>query len=462
MEKIVDLIWNPYLLLCFTAVGLYITLLSGFLQGNILFWWKETLGSRQDFSQITALFTALATTIGTGSIAGVATAIYLGGAGAVFWMWISAFLGMILSAFEKILTIHYRIPDKKSSKHPNFVGGPMYYLHHGLHSPFLAKCFSVACLFATLIGGNLVQSASIAQGLQHLFHIPTWFTGLVLTVLISATLRGGMALVAKISTVLVPLMASLYLGSGIYCLLQDIPALLSAIESIFHSAWSPQAFIGGGGGYSVFTALRYGMARGIFSNEAGLGASAMAHGNAKVDHPARQGLWGMVEVFFATMVVCTITALVLLTSGIFTQQNTIPLGIPMTQSAFATTMGNLGSAIVLFSLILFAFTSILGWSCYGHIALNYLAPPGFIYKAYSALSVLFLFWGAIGNHEKVWHLVDLSIALMAIPNLIGLVFLAPQALDLLEDFYQKTKKSPFHQKRGRGTINQPYPHFPRK
>lgn len=459
MEELVDFIWNPYLLLCFLAVGLYISLLSGFFQGNILFWWKETLGQKKDFSQISALFTALATTIGTGSIAGVATAIYLGGAGAVFWMWVSAFLGMILSACEKILTIHYRVQDKNTQ---SFVGGPMYYLHHGLHCPFLAKFFSLACLFSTLVGGNLVQSASIAQGLQHLFHIPTWLTGLTLTLLVTKTLRGGMALVAKISSILVPLMATIYLGSGLYCLSQNIPALFSAIESIFSSAWSSQAVVGGGGGYTVFTALRYGMARGIFSNEAGLGASAMAHSNANVDHPARQGLWGIVEVFFATMVVCTITALVLLTSGIFTQADSaLTLGVPMTQSAFAMTMGQWGSGIVLFSLILFAYTSILGWACYGQIALNYLSPHRFARKCYSLMTVLCLFWGAMGNPEKVWHWVDLSIALMAVPNLIGLVFLAPQALSLLEEFQQKTKKSPFHQSR-RGAINQPYPHFHRK
>lgn len=463
MEELVNTIWNPYLLLCFLAVGLYISLLSGFFQGNIPFWWRETLGSQKNFSQISALFTALATTIGTGSIAGVATAIYLGGPGAIFWMWVSAFFGMILSAWEKILTIQYRVPHKTQKNH--FVGGPMYYLHHGLNAPLLAQFFSLACLFSTLIGGNLVQSASIAQGLDHLFHIPTWLTGAILTLLVSLTLRGGMALVAKISTVLVPLMATLYLGSGVYCLLQDLPALFSTIKTIFLSALTPQAVVGGGGGYGIFTALRYGMARGIFSNEAGLGASAMAHGNATVDHPARQGLWGIVEVFFATMVVCTITALVILTSGIYdpTAPNAsqIPLGVPMTQTAFAVSMGQWGSAMVLFSLILFAFTSILGWSCYGKIALDYLSSNPVLQTAYAVLSATVLFLGSMCNPEKAWHWVDLSIALMAIPNLIGLVFLAPQGLALLKEFQQKN--IPFHPKSRRGIFFiQPYQHFHRK
>ncbi len=448
MEELVNHIWNPYLLLCFLGVGLYISLLSGFFQGKISFWWKETLGGKQDFSQISALFTALATTIGTGSIAGVATAIYLGGAGAVFWMWVSAFFGMMLSACEKILTIHYRVPNTASKQ--NYVGGPMYYLDYGLHCPLLGKCFSIACLFATLIGGNLVQSASIAQGMQHLFHIPTWLTGVALTLLITLTLQGGMALVAKISTILVPLMAILYLGSGVYCLFQDIPALFSTIKTIFQSAFVPQAVVGGGGGYAVFTALRYGMARGIFSNEAGLGASAMAHGNAKVDHPARQGLWGIVEVFFATMVVCTITALVLLTSGIFQTQEVLPLGVPMTQSAFAKSMGQWGSGIVLFSLILFAYTSILGWTCYGQIALHYLSSKSIYQTIYSLITALFLFCGSMSNSEQVWQWVDFSIALMAIPNLIGLVFLAPQAVALLEEFYHK--KNPSRQNSRRDSV----------
>lgn len=445
MEQLVEKIWNPYLLLAFLGVGLYLSLLSGFFQYNFKFWWKATLGQgkKKDFSQLSALFTALATTIGTGSIAGVATAIWFGGPGSIFWMWVSAFLGMMISACEKTLTIHHRHPLKSNSYNQSYQAGPMFYLE--TISILLAVLFSFACIFATLIGGNLVQSASIAQGLQHLFSTPPWLSGLVLILVVFHTLQGGMDQVGKINAVLVPIMATLYLGCGLYCLLQDIPALSAAIQDIFTNVFNPKSMVSGGG----FSALRYGMARGIFSNEAGLGASAMAHGNAKVDHPARQGMWGILEVFFATIIVCTITGLVILTSGIYQQEEAqyrlslgfeplIPLGVPMTQSAFSATMGQWGSVIVLFSLVLFAFTSILGWSCYGKIAVEYLFPSKIAIKCYYLITMIFLFWGTVGDTETIWQWVDLSIAFMAIPNLIGLVFLAPQAISLLEDFRQKS------------------------
>lgn len=446
MEHWIETLWNPYLLLCFFGVGLYISLMAGFFQGNILFWWRETLG-KGNFSQLSALFTALATTIGTGSIAGVATAIWFGGAGSIFWMWVSAFFGMMLSACEKILTIQYRVihPNAISKKEATFVGGPMYYLAHGLHCPFLAGFFSIACILSTFVGGGLVQSASISQGMEHLFGIPPLVTGSGLMLLVFCTLKGGMERVAQISTVLVPIMATLYLGSGIICIFQDIPVLIQVLEHIFASAFTTEAMVGGGSGYSVSTAIRYGMARGIFTNEAGLGASAMAHGNAKVDHPARQGMWGILEVFFATMVVCTITALVILTSGVYQQEEAlyyittgqtppIPIGVPLTQTAFSVTLGQWGSVIVLFSLILFAFTSILGWACYGNIALEYLSNSPRAKTFYTFCLLSCLWWGSMGNTQTLWLWVDGSIALMAIPNLIGLVLLAPKAMELLEDF----------------------------
>lgn len=454
MEHFVDELWNPYLLLCFLGVGLYLSILSGFLQGNLPFWWKNTVGqlSKGSFSQISALFTALATTIGTGSIAGVATALWFGGAGAIFWMWVSAFLGMMLSACEKTLTLAYRVPSSKTRGEKNYIGGPMYYL--SAKSPLLALFFAIACIFSTLVGGNLVQSASIAQGLLHLWNVPLWLTGAVLSVVVFLALRGGMAMVSKISSVLVPLMALIYLGSGIFCLWQNPIGVTDSLALIFRSAFTPTAMIGGGSGYGVFTALRYGMARGIFSNEGGLGASAMAHGNAQVDHPARQGMWGILEVFFATMIVCTLTALVLLTSGIYVPQEVlyhqetgiappIPLGVPMTQAAFSVAMGEWGAVVVLFSLILFAFTSILGWSCYGAMAVDYLFPQKgkkLCQKIYHLALFLCLLWGAMGDTARLWQWVDLSIALMAVPNLIGLLWLAPQSTRLLDEFYQKNRK----------------------
>lgn len=447
MESLVEAIWNPFLLLGFVAVGVYITVLSGFFQTKVLFWWKTTLGQKEkgSFSQISALFTALATTIGTGSIAGVATAIWFGGPGAVFWMWVSAFFGMMLSACEKILTIYYR---EKQQDH-SYRGGPMYYMEKGLGWVWAARFYGLACIFSTFIGGNLLQSSSIAQGMAHLFSFPKLGVGLVLMLVIFWVLQGGMPYVTRLSTLLVPAMASLYLGSGIYCLAQDIPSVCQAVKDILLCAFSPKAAMGGG--YGMLVAMRFGMARGIFSNEAGLGASAIAHSNAVVDHPARQGMWGILEVFFATMIVCTLTALVILSSGIYDMEEAmallatgksplIPVGVPMTQSAFSVHLGQWGSGIVLFSLVLFAFTSILGWSCYGAQAVEYLCPKA--KKLYYLLTMLCIFWGSVGETTALWQWVDFSIAFMAVPNLIALVFLAPQAVDLLWQWERKESQLP--------------------
>lgn len=453
MEQLLEAIWNPYLLLFFFATGLFLSIQSGFIQGNFPLWWKHTLGTREkrDLSQVTALLTALASTIGTGSIAGVATAIYLGGPGAIFWMWVSAFLGMMLSASEKILTIHYRTkePQSKSSTSSQYLAGPMYYMERGLAWHGGAKFYAVACIFSAFVGGSVLQSSSIAQGVAELSSIPPFVTGIFLCILVYLALKGGFDTIGKVCTVLVPTMACVYLGAGVYCLAQEPFALWQSLELIVLSPWTPQASIGGA--YGFYTALRYGMARGIFSNEAGLGASAMAHGNAEVQHPVEQGLWGMVEVFFATMVVCTLTALVILSSGIYNQQETlerialglppeIPLGVPMTQAAFSVHLGQWGSGIVLGSLILFGFTSILGWNYYGQTSLHYLCPKG--EKLYFIATLCCILWGSIGDTATVWQWVDWSIVFMAIPNLLALWYLAPTTMALLQEWKNKKHQKP--------------------
>lgn len=450
MEQWLERIWNPYLLALFLLMGLYCFFWGGFLSLNAPVWWTGTVGQLgkdeksvkgNTFTQVTGVCTALATTIGTGSIAGVATAIWLGGSGAIFWMWVSGVLGMMLSATEKILTLQYRVSDGQGG----YLGGPMYYLERGLGSAFLGKCYGIACLFSTFVGGNMVQSSSIAESLQHLASVPPLLTGSVLTILVMMALAKGMMFVGKVSTVFVPLMAGLYLFSAFFCILQDIPKLILAIGDIFREAFAPMSAVGGVTGYGLQTALRYGMARGIFSNEAGLGAGAIAHANAKVDHPARQGLWGMLEVWFATMVVCTVTGLVILTSGVYqptvaryviesSAVPLIPVGVPLTQVAFAITMGNIGSGIVSVSLILFAFTSILGWSCYGLQAMRYLTKNKKWEYTYVLAVGACLLWGSSGNTLTLWQWVDFSIICMAVPNLIGIFFLAPQALTSLKQW----------------------------
>lgn len=446
MEQWVQWMWNPYLLLAFGGVGLYLSLCLGWIQLNIPLWWRATVLGQGEKSQRIALFASLATTIGTGSIAGVATALWYGGEGAIFWMWVSGILGMMLSCCEKMLTVAYRVPCDKGT-----VGGPMYYLQ--VKSPFLAKLFALGCIFASLMGGNMVQSASIAQGLHHLGGIPPMVTVLLLWVILAKT--GHM--VGRISSILVPMMAVLYVGSALYCLYAERGAVPQALGTIFAKAWGQQPLLGGGIGYGVMESVRYGMARGIFSNEGGLGASAMAHGNVQVDCAARQGMWGILEVFFATMIVCTLTALVLITSGVLTQQG-IPLGVPMTQMAFAHTMGQRGTVIVTLSLVLFAFTSILGWGCYGVMAVTYLGGGTWGKRVYYLVATMALWMGAVGDTGTIWHWVDGSMGLMAIPNLIGLVLLAPQSMKLWEE----GKKILLSPKRKENPINQPSPRSLRK
>lgn len=450
LATLADTLWNPWLLGFFLLTGLYLSLRSGFFPLFCLpTWVKATICSlftkkhttHTGISSIQALSTALAATIGTGSIAGVATAIVLGGAGSLFWMWVAALLGMMTSCVEKLLAVRFHRPTQTGS----WRGGPMYYLLDGLGCPVLAVWFALACLPATLAGGNLVQSASIASALEHSLGIPKLATGLLLACTVACILKGGLAKIATLSSLLVPSMALLYLGSGCIILFVCRDMIPDAFHLIVSSAFSPPAALGGGMGYSILTGLRYGVARGVFTNEAGLGASAIAHAAAQVEHPARQGMWGIFEVFVSTFLVCTLTGLVILVSGVYQptevlvqiQSGTLPesaLGVPLVSTAFSTVFGSIGSWIVSLCLLLFAFSSILGWSYYGQEALYFLSPSVLLQKGYSILFLVCIVAGAVWDVSQLWSLVDVCNALMAIPNLIGLLALSPQAFRCLDSW----------------------------
>lgn len=435
--RVADWLWNPWLLGLFWFVGLVYTLGSGCFQVTGLgLWLRTTLGSLfrpsggtgGGLSSLQALATALASTMGTGSIAGVATALTLGGPGAVFWMWVSAFLGLMTGCGEKLLAVHYQRPAPGGG----LQGGPMFYLRYGVGSRFLAGWFALAGLPATLAGGNLVQSSSIAASLESVFGAPPLVTGVVVTVLAGAVMLGGVGRVARVSSALVPAMALLYLGSGAMVLLCRASALPQALRLIFTCAFSPAAVLGGGAGWTVASALRYGVARGVFTNEAGLGTSAMAHGAARVDHPARQGMWGIFEVFLSTLVVCTVTALVILVSGVWQPTAPTPLtGAPLTAAAFGSVLGRMGEGVVALSLLLFAFSSILGWSYYGQQCLSWLVGGEGLTGFYRVLFLGCTLAGALWEPAAIWQLVDLCSALMALPNLAALLLLAPEALTIL-------------------------------
>lgn len=443
-----DALWNPWLLGLFLLTGLIYSLGSGFFQFfRVKLWLTATLGalfrpshgeSKGGLSSIQALATALASTIGTGSIAGVSTAILLGGPGAIFWMWVSALLGMMTGCGEKLLAVKYQ----RRSGDGGLQGGPMYYLRDGVGSPFLSGWFALACIPATLVGGNLVQSSSISSALHTAFGFDPIAVGLVTAVAAGLVMVGGVGRIARFSTALVPAMALLYLGSGLLVLIAQAQAIPSAIHLIFSCALSPKAALGGGMGYTFTTALRYGVSRGVFTNEAGLGTSAMAHGAAQVDHPARQGMWGIFEVFVSTILVCSITGLVILVGGVYTLPTASTLleqgllGAPLTAASFSSVMGSGGNFVVAFSLLLFAFSSILGWSYYGQQALGYLTGGTRFLPAFRVVFLLCTVLGAVVDTELIWQLVDLCNAMMAFPNLTALLLLAPEALACLREWEQ--------------------------
>lgn len=436
-----DFLWNPWLLGLFLATGLLYSVGSGFFQiFEFRLWWHTTAGSliqKQNprsggLSSLQALTTALASTMGTGSIAGVAAALTLGGPGAVFWMWISALLGMMTSCGEKLLSVKYQHSGSSGS----LLGGPMYYIRDGLGSPLLSVCFCLACIPATLTGGNLIQSSSIASSLEAAFHLPRLPVGLATALLAGLVMVGGVGRIAAVSSTLVPAMAALYLGSGGLVLLLHWNKIPEALGLIFSCALSPAAALSGGAGWTVSAALRYGVARGVFTNEAGLGTSAIAHGTAQTDHPARQGMWGIFEVFLSTLLVCTVTALAVLVSGLPLSPDGLT-GAPLTAAAFGSALGPVGEGVVAFSLLLFAFSSILGWSYYGEVCLDFLSGVRLV-PLYRAVFLLCTLTGALWSPQIIWQLVDLCNALMALPNLAALLILAPQALGDLRRWSVRT------------------------
>lgn len=457
VERLTDFMWNPWLLGLFLITGLYYSARTGFFQlfgakrwlgatvGSLL---RPKKGSGSGITRVQALATALASTIGTGSIAGVATAIFFGGPGAVFWMWVSALLGMMTGCGEKVLTLCYRRQRSDGS----WEGGPMHYLAHGLHSPFLAGWFALACVGGALVGGDLVQSNSIAQAMHDLFGWERLAVGVVTALLAGIVMMGGIGRIARFSEYLVPVMALLFLGSGAVVLWVRRAFLLPALRLILTSALNPAAAAGGVGGYTISAALRYGVARGVFTNEAGMGSSALAHANADTTMPGEQGMWGILEVFAATLVICTMTALVILTTGIYDPEQVlgairsgdfsgVEMGVSLTSSSFAVVLGRVGEWVVSVCLLLFAFSSLLGWSYYGEAALGWLVKGKYRHMVWRIVFLAATVAGSVGDVGFVWQLVDLFTALMALPNLAALIALSPQVLDSLNHYFSTQKGS---------------------
>jgi AGCS family alanine or glycine:cation symporter len=425
--------------------GLYLTFRCGFLPlrrfPSIV---RLTLGAfgKRDKSRaqgagippFQALTTALAATVGTGNIAGVATAITLGGPGAVFWMWVSAFFGMSTKFAEIVLAVHYR---RRSPDGAHFTGGPMYTLKYGLRRPFLG-CLLAFCGAVAAFGiGNMVQANSLADVARSSFGIPPLAAGALAALLVALVILGGVRRIGAVTAKVVPAMSAFYAGGCLLILALHYPALPQALTEILRGAFSGRAAAGGFAGAGVLQAMRYGIARGVFSNEAGLGSASIAHAAARTDHPVRQGLWGIIEVFIDTHVICTLTALVVLVTGAWCGMQE---GASMTAEAFNRGLPGPGEFIVTAGMIFFAFSSLLSWSYYGEQCFAFLAGGGRLF--YRAAWLVLIVAGAAGRLRSVWALADALNALMAVPNLIGLFGLSGVLVELNRQFWKRWRDLP--------------------
>lgn len=430
-----NLVWGLPTMILILGVGLFLTLGLKFMPWRkIGYGFQQLLKGRTaqlgegELSPFNALMTSLSATIGTGNIAGVATAIVLGGPGALFWMWCTALVGMATKYAEAVLAVHYRETDSLG----NHVGGPMYYIKNGLGKKWLwlATLFAIFGAFAGFGIGNMVQSNSVASVLSSTYGIDHWITGLVLAVLTAAVILGGVKRIGTVAGKLVPSMAILYLVSGLAIVIMNIGDVPRVIVLVVDSAFTGHAAEGGFAGAAVWMAIRWGVARGIFSNEAGLGSAAIAHAAAKTDSPVRQGVIAMLGTFIDTLIVCSVTGLSILLVGDWTGGET---GAALAASSFATALP-MGAHIIAIGLTVFAFTTILGWSYYCERCIEYLFGIKAI-MPFRCLWVLVVPAGAIWQLDLVWLFADTMNALMAVPNLIALALLSPVVFKLTKEYF---------------------------
>lgn len=438
VEAIDKFVWGPVMLVLLVGTGIFLTIRLKFLPWRNLGYALHSVLSKEartkkrgtgDVSPFSALMTALAATIGTGNIIGVATAMFSGGPGALVWMWISACFGLTSKFSECMLAIKYREVNEKGE----MSGGPMYTMKNAFKNKtfgktlgFLFALFSVLASFGI---GNMTQANSISGSVQETFGLPTWVTGIILTVLALMIILGGITSISKVSSVVVPGMAVFYVIAGLVVIFGNLPNIPHGLYLIFGMAFNPKAIGGGVLGtitVSIMNSIRYGVARGVFSNEAGLGSAAITAAAATTDDPVRQGYINMTGTFFDTIVVCSITGIAIAASGVLGTTNAVgePLqGVQLTIAAFETILGPLGKYLVTIGIILFAFSTILGWEYHGEKAFEYLFQShkfNFIYRIVFSLVV---YVGATQTLDLVWNISDIMNALMAIPNLICMLLL---------------------------------------
>ena len=453
-------VWGVPALALLAFVGVLMTVLTkAFQVSHLGHWMKKTIGAvfkdkhvtthttDKSISQFQSLCTALAATVGTGNIVGVAGAILMGGPGAVFWMWVMAFLGMMTNYSENVLGIYYR---RKNSK-GEWSGGTMYYLRDGLGAKngckgigkVLAGLFAFFCLFASFGIGNMTQVNAISGNMMNVFGVPTWVTGVVIMVLVGLVVVGGLKRIAAVTEKIVPFMVILYMIGTIAIFILHIDQFVPVFKSIFKGAFGMQAATGGVVGYGIKLAIEWGMKRGVFSNEAGLGSSVMVHSNSNVKEPVKQGMWGIFEVFADTIVVCTLTAFAILSSGLIDlQTGTLAAAFSnltkndLVATVFEQKFGVIGSGFIAVSIMLFAFSTVLGWSHYGTKACEYMLGEKWTI-IYRVLFVIAVFGGAVMGDNLAWDLADTFNGLMMLPNLIGVIALSGVVAKITKNYVDR-------------------------
>ena len=472
-DVINDFVWVKIGLVLLIGTGILMTCCTKFFQiSHIGHWWKETIGSvfkkdssatkktdKKSISQFQALCTALAATIGTGNIAGVAAAIVIGGPGAVFWMWIAAFFGMMTNFSENVLGIYYR----RKNKAGEWSGGAMYYLQDGLGNKkhckglatVLAVLFAVFAILASFGIGNMGQVNKITLNLQsaffrnvnlgELFGIPVVniLIGLVIMILAGLIIIGGLQRIAAVAERVIPFMAIAYIVGALIVFVIHIGTVGEMFLAIFRFAFGIKAVAGGVAGVAISKVITQGCKRGVFSNEAGLGSSVMVHSASNVKEPVKQGMWGIFEVFFDTFVVCTITAVVVLSSGYIDLETGLPIGevndATLVSQAFGNVFGMAGEMFIALAMLLFAFTTVLGWSQYGSKAIEYLWGEKAV-KVYKVIFVLMIMSGAVMTSSLAWDISDTFNGLMMVPNLIGVLTLFPLVAKITQNYVNRRIK----------------------
>ncbi len=448
LEKVSGFVWGPPLLVLIVGTGIYLTLRLGFVQifalptalVNAFSRKKQDKLSEGDISHYEALTTQMSATIGTGNIVGVATAVIAGGPGAVFWMWIMAVFGMATKYAEAVLAVKYRVKDARGE----MAGGPMYYLERGLNAKWLAILFAIFGSIAAFGIGNMVQTNAVAAAAENSFSIPGWVTGIILTIITAIVILGGIKSIGRVTAFFVPIMAVFYLAGGLIIMILNFDLVPTTVSTILTDAFTAEA-VGGG---ILGTVIRYGVARGIFSNEAGLGSAPIAAAAAKTDYPGRQGLVSMTQVFIDTIIVCSITGITIVMADL---HQTGIAGGALTGESFGTFLGTPGIYIVSIATILFAYSTLIGWSYYGEKCFNYLFKSPKAVSIYRFVWVAVVFVGAVTVIDIVWLFADIFNALMAIPNLIGLLGLSGVVAYETKRFLKVAKEEKEAEKRAKAS-----------